>query len=233
MTSCSRSPTGRSPSLRPMRRLPGRRPRRRGQRPCRSATTSLPERLEGVRNYDYRYAWIRDQCYAGMAMAAHGAGSQLSGTIGFITGRLLADGPDLKPAYTVSGDRIPGESGLRLRGYPGGSARAGNRVNAQFQLDSLGEALQLLAAAAELDLLGPDDMRAAEMAAAAIERRWTEPESGIWELHDDYWTHSWLACVAGLRAMAGATAAQRMARGSLRAGAGWRMRSWRTWIARW
>ena len=172
-----------------------------------AATTSLPERLEGVRNYDYRYAWIRDQCYAGMAMAAHGAGSQLSGTIGFITGRLLADGPDLKPAYTVSGDRIPGESGLRLRGYPGGSARAGNRVNAQFQLDSLGEALQLLAAAAELDLLGPDDMRAAEVAAAAIERRWTEPEAGIWELHDDYWTHSWLACVAGLRAMAGATAA--------------------------
>ena len=36
-----------------------------------AATTSLPERLEGARNYDYRYAWIRDQCYAGLAVAAH------------------------------------------------------------------------------------------------------------------------------------------------------------------
>ncbi len=50
-------------------------------------------------------------------------------------------------------------------------------------------------------------MRAAEVAASAIERRWREPEAGIWELHDDHWTHSRLCCVAGLRAMAAATAA--------------------------
>lgn len=172
-----------------------------------AATTSLPERLEGVRNYDYRYAWIRDQCYAGLAMAAHGSREQLAGTVRFITERVLADGPDLRPAYTVRGDRIPDERGLRLRGYPGSSVRAGNRVNAQFQLDNLGEVLQLLGAAAELDLLGPDDMRAAELAASAIDRRWQQPEAGIWELHDDHWTHSRLSCVAGLRAIAAATAA--------------------------
>ena len=67
-----------------------------------AATTSLPERLEGVRNYDYRYAWIRDQCYTGIAMAAHGAREQLARTVRFITERVLADGPDLKPAYTVA-----------------------------------------------------------------------------------------------------------------------------------
>jgi GH15 family glucan-1,4-alpha-glucosidase len=171
-----------------------------------AATTSLPERLEGARNYDYRYAWIRDQCYTGMAMAAHGSAAQLAGTVTFLTERVLADGPELRPAYTVGGEPLPGERGLRLPGYPGGAARAGNRVNGQFQLDSLGEVLQLLAAAADLDVLGPDGMRAAEVAAAAIERRWTEPEAGIWELHDDRWTHSRLACVAGLRAMAAATA---------------------------
>jgi GH15 family glucan-1,4-alpha-glucosidase len=172
-----------------------------------AATTSLPERLEGVRNYDYRYAWIRDQCYAGLAMAAHGSAAQLAGTVRFITERVLADGPDLKPAYTVRGDSIPDERNLWLRGYPGGSVRIGNRVNHQFQLDSLGEVLLLLAAALEQDLLGPDDWRAAEVAAAAIERRWRDPEAGIWELHDDHWTHSRLSCVAGLRAMAAATAA--------------------------
>ena len=44
-----------------------------------AATTSVPERLEGGRNYDYRYAWIRDQCYAGLAVAAHGPHPLLDG----------------------------------------------------------------------------------------------------------------------------------------------------------
>jgi alpha,alpha-trehalase len=172
-----------------------------------AATTSLPERLDGVRNYDYRYAWIRDQCYAGMAMAAHGCQAQLADTVRFISDRVLADGPDLRPAYTVSGGQIPDERSLRLPGYPGSSVRVGNRVRHQFQLDSLGEVLQVLAAAAELDVLDADGMRAAEVAASAISQRWQEPEAGIWELHDDYWTQSRLCCVAGLRAMAAATTA--------------------------
>ncbi len=167
-----------------------------------AATTSIPERLDGVRNYDYRYAWIRDQCYAGLAMAAHGSRDQVAGLVSFITERVLADGPDLRPAYTIGGRRIPPERGLRLPGYPGGTVRAGNRVSKQFQLDALGEVLQLLAAAARLDLLDAQGWRAAALAAAAIEQRWREPEAGIWELHDDCWAHSRLACVAGLRQIA-------------------------------
>ena len=181
-----------------------------------AATASLPEHLESVRNYDYRYAWIRDQCYAGMALAAHGSRDQLARSVRFITERVLADGPDLTPAYTASGGPIPAERSLRLRGYPGGSVRTGNRVAGQFQLDSLGEVLQLLAGAARLDLLGPDEQRAAEVAAEAIGQRWQQAEAGIWELHDDHWTHSRLACVAGLRAMAAATAEH-----GARAGASW------------
>jgi len=167
-----------------------------------AATTSLPERLDGVRNYDYRYAWIRDQCYAGLAMAAHGACDQLATSVRFISERLLADGPDLCPAYTAGGRRIPAERAVRLRGYPGSTVRAGNRVSGQFQLDALGEVLQLLAEAARLDLLDADGWRAAEVAAAAIERRWRRPDAGVWELHDARWTQSRLACVAGLRAIA-------------------------------
>ena len=116
-----------------------------------AATTSLPERLEAGRNYDYRYAWIRDQCYAGLAVAAHGPHPLLEGTLRFLTERILADGPGLMPAYTVAGQRIPDERALRLRGYPGGTARAGNRVTGQFQLDGLGESLELFAAAARLE----------------------------------------------------------------------------------
>jgi len=172
-----------------------------------AATTSLPEHLEGGRNYDYRYAWIRDQCYAGLAVAAHGPHPLLDGTVRFLTERILADGPGLMPAYTVTGEPIPAERALRLPGYPGGAARAGNRVIGQFQLDGLGEAVELFAAAARLDLLAEENWRAAAMAAEAIEKRWHEPDAGIWELDDQHWAHSRLACVSGLRALA--TAAQR------------------------
>jgi GH15 family glucan-1,4-alpha-glucosidase len=164
-----------------------------------AATTSLPERLEGGRNYDYRYAWIRDQCYAGLAVAAHGPHPLLAGAVRFVSERLLDDGPDLLPAYTVSGRPIPPERRLRLRGFPAGSARAGNWVRGQFQLDALGETLSLFAAAARHDLLAEDDWRAAAVAADAIEKRWREPDAGRWELDNRHWTHSRLACVSGLR----------------------------------
>jgi len=120
---------------------------------------------------------------------------------------VLADGPDLMPGYTVSGGVIPPERRLRMRGFPGGSARAGNWVRGQFQLDALGETLSLLAAAGGHDMLGEDDWRAAAVAADAIEKRWREPDAGIWELDNKRWTHSRLACVSGLRAIAATAAA--------------------------
>ena len=169
-----------------------------------AATTSLPERLEARLNYDYRYAWIRDQCYAGLAFAAHGGHPMLDASVRFVAERILSDGPGLRPAYTVTGRPVPPERSLRPRGYPGAAARAGNHVFAQFQLDVFGEALQLLAAAARLDRLDATGWRAAETAVAAIEQRWSEPDAGIWELNDEQWTHSRLACVAGLRAAAAA-----------------------------
>jgi GH15 family glucan-1,4-alpha-glucosidase len=169
-----------------------------------AATTALPERLESFRNYDYRYAWIRDQCYTGLAVAAHGPHPLLDGAVAFITERVLADGPGLMPAYTVAGGPVPAERGLRVRGYPGGQARAGNRVRDQFQLDALGETLQLLAAAARLDQIGPDSWRAAQVAAEAIAKRWNDPDAGVWELDPRHWAQSRMACVAGLRAMSAA-----------------------------
>ena len=173
-----------------------------------AATTSLPERLEGSRNYDYRYAWIRDQCYAGLAVAARGPHPLLTGAVRFVTERLLADGPDLMPGYTVSGQPIPEERQLRgLRGFPGGTARTGNWVCGQFQLDALGESLSLLAAAARHDMLDEEDWKAASVAAEAIGKRWGEPDAGIWELDNRRWAHSRLACVSGLRAIAAVAAA--------------------------
>jgi alpha,alpha-trehalase len=167
-----------------------------------AATTSLPERAEEGRNYDYRYAWIRDQVYAGRAAAAAGAFSLLDDAVAFISARLREDGPKLVPAYTVDGGRVPDQHELDLPGYPGGYDLVGNWVNKQFQLDALGESLLLLAAAGSHDRLDSGSRKAAEIAADAIARRWQEPDAGIWEIDNQAWTHSRLICAAGLRGAA-------------------------------
>ncbi len=174
-----------------------------------AATMSLPERAGQGRNYDYRYVWVRDQCFTGEAVAAAGPYPLLDDAVRFVAARLLEDGPKLSPAYTTSGGRVPDQRSLHLPGYPGGTDIVGNHVNAQFQLDAFGESLLLLAAAARHDHLDADGWRAVEVAADAIATRWQEPEAGIWELDDQLWSESRLICVAGLRAVSRAPGAPR------------------------
>ncbi len=176
-------------------------------------TTSLPERANAGRNYDYRYAWIRDQSFAGHAIAAAGRHPLLENAVRFVRDRLLDDGPDLHPVYTVDGKKVPPEKALdHLPGYPGGKTIVvGNRAGEQFQLDAFGEALLLFAAAARCDSLDLEGRRAAQLAAAAIESRWQEKGAGIWETREHHWTHSRLICVAGLRNAAKEVASRELA----------------------
>ncbi|MDG6110503.1 glycoside hydrolase family 15 protein [Dactylosporangium aurantiacum] len=166
-----------------------------------AATTSLPERAEAGRNYDYRYAWIRDQSFIGLAAAAAGVDELLDRAVCFVSERVLADGPRLAPAYAAAtGGSVPQEQTLGfLSGYPGAPARTGNWVRGQFQLDAFGEVMLLLAAAARAGRLDDDGRRAVRVAADAVGRRWREPDAGMWELSPKAWTHSRLTCVAGLR----------------------------------
>ncbi len=170
-----------------------------------AATTSLPERARQGRNYDYRYVWIRDQAFTGQAVAKDGPHPLMDDAVRFVSERLLADGAQLKPAYTTTGGAVPDQRPLGLPGYPGGSDIVGNWVNQQFQLDAFGESLLLLASAARHDHLDSDAWRAAEVAVEAIEKRWreTDTDAGIWELSPAAWTHSRLICAAGLRQIAG------------------------------
>ncbi|MFC4787235.1 glycoside hydrolase family 15 protein [Nocardioides sp. MAHUQ-72] len=167
-----------------------------------AATTALPERADQGRNYDYRYAWIRDQCYAGQAAAAVGGHELLDAAVRFVSERVLEDGPRLRPAYTVDGEPVPDERRLTLPGYPGAPVRVGNRANAQFQLDALGEALLLLAAADRAGRLDGVGEKAVEALVEAVVARQDDPDAGIWELEDRRWAHSRLMCAAGLRAVA-------------------------------
>jgi GH15 family glucan-1,4-alpha-glucosidase len=126
----------------------------------------------------------------------------LDDAVGFVAARLLEHGDQMAPAYTSTGSPVPAPRRLDLPGYPGGSDLLGNRVNTQFQLDAYGEALQLFATAAGHDRLDSQHWSAAEVAAAAIGRRWSDPDAGIWEIEPRAWTHSRLTAAGGLRAIA-------------------------------
>ncbi|GMA23819.1 hypothetical protein GCM10025864_15780 [Luteimicrobium album] len=167
-----------------------------------AATLGLPERAGGGRNYDYRYVWLRDQAYAGHAAAVDEPHPLLDDAVAYAVARILEHGPAPAPAYTVDGADLPRERRLDLLGYPGGSDVVGNHVVDQFQLDTVGEVLLLLARAAALDHLDGDGRRALELMCEVARDRWDEPDAGIWELDDDWWSQSRLAVVAGLRAAA-------------------------------
>jgi hypothetical protein len=170
-----------------------------------AATTSLPERANARRNYDYRYAWVRDQCLVGTAVAADGPHPLLTSAARFVGQALREHGMHLAPAYTVDGDAVPKEELIDVAGYPGADELVrGNWVTDQFQLDTLGEALQLFAACARHDVLDAHGEAAARQAVDVMVQRWTQPDAGIWEIEPDWWTHSRLACIGGLRAAAAA-----------------------------
>jgi hypothetical protein len=164
-----------------------------------AATTSLPERADAGRNYDYRFAWIRDQSYVGEAAAVAGVEHLLDSAVAFVRDRLMADGVQLRPVYRVDGAPAGRQRRVPLPGYPGGSeVYDGNAASDQFQLDCFGEALQLFAVAAERDRLSREVWQAVEIAARGIEERWHEEDYGVWETRTSRWTHSRLVCAAGL-----------------------------------
>ena len=171
-----------------------------------AATLGLPERAHAGRSYDYRYVWLRDQAYAGLAASIDQAYPLMDEAVAFTVARVLEHGDQLAPAYRVDGARLPSQTTLSLPGYPGGTDVVGNWVNGQFQLDAMGEILQLFAAAARHDRLDDVGHHALIVATDVIEKRWQEPEAGIWELDDAWWTQSRLSAIAGLRVAAGQVA---------------------------
>ncbi len=167
-----------------------------------AATLGLPERAEEGRNYDYRYVWLRDQVYAGESAAVHEPLPLFLDAVDLIAARLNEHGPHPAPAYRVDGTSLPHEKRLQLSGYPGGYDVVGNWVNGQFQLDALGESVHLFGTALRHGTLDRDGLDALDIAVDGIRQHWSEPDAGIWELDDAWWTQSRLSCVAGLRTAA-------------------------------
>jgi GH15 family glucan-1,4-alpha-glucosidase len=147
-------------------------------------TTSLPEDLGGVRNWDYRYCWLRDSVLTLEALLQGGYTDEAMAFRDFVFRAIAGDPGKAQIMYGIGGERRLTEFELDLPGYEGSRpVRVGNAASEQFQLDVFGEVV------AVSDLvrrrLGRSiDPRFAPRWATMIdyvERVWREPDDGIWE----------------------------------------------------
>ncbi|RLK59787.1 trehalose-phosphatase [Actinokineospora cianjurensis] len=151
-----------------------------------AATTSLPEEIGGIRNWDYRYCWLRDASMTAKALVSLGSTVEAEAFLRWVHGVLATiPGPErLHPLYTIAGTTLGPEAVIdTLPGYAGSRpVRVGNLANQQVQLDVFGPVVDLVAALAEAKgSLSDSDWAMVEAMAEAVTRRWHEPDHGIWE----------------------------------------------------
>ncbi|MYM19354.1 trehalose-phosphatase [Brevibacterium sp. 5221] len=151
-----------------------------------AATSSLPEGIGGIRNWDYRYCWLRDGSMTVHTLLQLGSSAEAEGFLQWLSGILAeASGPEqLHPLYAVDGSVLTTEAVLEhLPGYAGSRpVRVGNAAEHQVQLDVFGPVTELIAAlAAEFGDLSDEHWELACQMVIAVERRWREPDHGIWE----------------------------------------------------
>jgi GH15 family glucan-1,4-alpha-glucosidase len=160
-----------------------------------AATTSLPEELGGVRNWDYRYCWLRDATYALQALLAAGFRREAGAWRDWLLRAIAGQPETLQILYSIDGERRLPEIELPwLAGYEGSSpVRTGNAASGQLQLDVWGETLDALFLARQAGLPADPDAWALQVALMDyLESAWREPDNGLWEVRGErqHFTHS-------------------------------------------
>jgi len=148
-------------------------------------TTSLPEDLGGVRNWDYRYCWLRDATFTLLALMYGGYYDEAHDWMQWLR-RTIAGSPDrMQIMYGISGERMLPERVLKaLSGYEESSpVRIGNAASEQLQLDVYGEVLDaFFCAYGKLDHVLAEDFGLLRLLVEHLETIWEEPDEGIWEV---------------------------------------------------
>ena len=173
-------------------------------------TTSLPEHIGGVRNWDYRYSWLRDAAFSLWALNIGGYIEEARSWRNWLLHVAAGDPTQLQVLYAVTGESHLIEQTLDwLPGYEGSTpVRIGNAAANQFQLDVYGEVLDALHLGR---IMGMDY----DVAAWALQRHlvqfvvdhWREPDEGLWEVRGprQHFTHSkvmaWVALDRAVRAI--------------------------------
>ncbi len=147
-------------------------------------TTSLPEKLGGSRNWDYRYCWLRDATFTLLALMNSGYTEEASDWHNWLL-RAAAGAPDnMQIMYGIKGERrlLEWEAGW-LPGYEGAQpVRLGNAAHAQLQLDVYGELIDAFHQSRIAELKLDDGTWDLELAVLGhLEGIWDQPDHGIWE----------------------------------------------------
>ncbi len=158
-------------------------------------TTSLPEALGGVRNWDYRYCWLRDATLTLLAFVRAGYTEEAGAWRDWLLRAIAGSPDDLQIMYGVAGERRLPEMELTwLEGYESSRpVRIGNGASEQRQLDVYGEVIDALYQARRRGLAASDDAWAlAGKTFDWLESNWREPDEGIWEVRGPrrHFTHS-------------------------------------------
>ena len=150
-----------------------------------AVTTSLPERIGGTRNWDYRYCWLRDATFTLLAFLNAGYIEEADVWQTWLM-RAIAGAPDqLQTMYSVMGDKRLEESEIaHLPGYENSRpVRIGNAAARQLQLDIYGELSDVASQARKGGLpTAPRRAEIRELFLKHLEKIWREPDEGIWEI---------------------------------------------------
>ena len=174
-----------------------------------AATTSLPERVGGVRNWDYRFCWVRDATFTLYSLLLAGYHDEARAWHEWLLRAAAGKPEQLQVLYGVAGERQLTELELPwLPGYEGSTpVRIGNAAAAQYQLDIYGElldAFHLARAAGLADAAA--DWSFERVLVNFVASRWGDPDRGIWEMRgaQHHFTHSkvmaWVALDRAIKA---------------------------------
>jgi GH15 family glucan-1,4-alpha-glucosidase len=158
-------------------------------------TTSLPERIGGERNWDYRYCWLRDATFSLYALLNAGFVAEARAWRDWLLRSVAGDPANVQILYGIGGQRrVPEQVLPWLPGYAGSlPVRIGNAAHEQFQLDVYGEVMDVLHQA-RVHGLDPDDHAWSLQRTLLdfLEGAWDRPDEGIWEVRGPrrHFTHS-------------------------------------------
>jgi GH15 family glucan-1,4-alpha-glucosidase len=166
-------------------------------------TTSLPERIGGVRNWDYRYCWVRDATLCLYALLQGGYHGEARAWRDWLLRSVAGSPDDLRTLYGVLGERRLTELELPwLPGYENSKpVRVGNKAADQLQLDVYGELMDALYTARQVGLRGSEYAWRVQCSLMEwLEHNWTQPDEGIWEVRGPrrQFTHSKVMCWVAL-----------------------------------
>jgi GH15 family glucan-1,4-alpha-glucosidase len=158
-------------------------------------TTSLPEQQGGVRNWDYRYCWLRDSTFTLNALLLAGYQDEAVAWREWLLRAAAGSPEDLQILYSVTGERRLDEIEIGwLPGYGGAvPVRVGNAASQQFQLDVYGEVMDTLHLARCAGLEPePHAWQIQLVLLKFLESHWQQPDEGIWEIRGPrrHFTHS-------------------------------------------